>query len=403
MKEKTVTGVLDNARNIKAWELMDRPIVNCFAHTLNLAVKKGLAIDGIDDTLKRAARKLVSHFHHSAPQVEALKSNQDTLNIPIKDAETKWNSTYDMIVSILENDEALAAVLKTDTKYRQLTLTPEELTILEEVKEVLQLCKDLTVTLSSEKDVTVSLIVPSLIRLTGMFLLEKEGDLDLVKRMKEAMRVDFKTRYNGISTKLLLNVSYFLDPRLKHLKFVPDDEKNEVYDERRQRILRCQKYEQPPLNIKQENTETLPTLSSLDGSAHCSTTEMAVPKMELSPSSPPSKKKKTDFQDIFWDLLVTKVENAPSEIDRIEKEIKLYKDFDPVDLNDNVLKWWQTNESKFPFMAKVAREVLCIPATSTPSEIAFSKAGTLLSVRRAYLKPHKVDMILFLNKNLKLF
>ena len=84
MKEKTVTGVLDNARNItKAWELMDRPVVNCFAQTLNLAVKKGLAIDGIDDTLK-TARKLVSHFHHSAPQVEALKSKQDTLNIPVK-------------------------------------------------------------------------------------------------------------------------------------------------------------------------------------------------------------------------------------------------------------------------------------------------------------------------------
>ena len=215
------------------------------------------------------------------------------------------------------------------------------------------------------------MIVPSLIRLTGMFLLEKEGDLDLLKRMKEAMRVDLKTRYNGISTKLLLNVSSFLDPRLKQLKFVPDDEKNEVYDELRQ--------------------------------THCSTTEMAVPKMELSPSNPLSKKKKTDFQDIFWDLIVTKVENAPSEIDRVEKEIKLYKDLDPIDLNDNVLKWWQTNESKFPFMAKVAREVLCIPATSTPSERAFSKAGTLLSVRRASLKPHKVDMILFLNKNLKLF
>ena len=60
LKGKTVTGILDNARNItKSWELMDRPIVNCFAHTLNLAVKKGLAIDGIDDTLKRA-RKIVS-------------------------------------------------------------------------------------------------------------------------------------------------------------------------------------------------------------------------------------------------------------------------------------------------------------------------------------------------------
>ena len=191
---------------------------------------------------------------------------------------------------------------------------------------MLKPCKELTVTLSSERDVTVSQIMPSLITLKEMFLLEKEGDLDLVKRMKEAMRVDLKTRYNGISTKLLLNVSSFLDPRLKKLNFVPDDENNEVYDELRQRMLRCQKYEQPHLNIKQENTEKLLTLPSLDGSAHCSTTEMAVPKMEMSPSCPPSKKKKTDFfQDVFGDLIVTKVENAPSEIERIEKNLSGFR------------------------------------------------------------------------------
>ena len=87
--------------------------------------------------------------------------------------------------------------------------------------------------------------------------------------------------------------------------------------------------------------------------------------------------------------------------DKIEKEIKQYLDLDCVDLDENVLKWWQVNESKFPLMAKVAKEMFCISATSTPSERAFSKAGNLLSNKRALLKPHKVDMILFLNKNVK--
>ena len=123
-----------------------------------------------------------------------MKLKQEALYIPVKklkmDVETRWNSTYDMIVSILDNEEAITAVLKADKKYRHLTLTPEDLTILEEAKEVLKPCKDLTVTLSSEKDVTVSLIVPSLIWLKNMYLMETESDMELIKQMKEAMRKD---------------------------------------------------------------------------------------------------------------------------------------------------------------------------------------------------------------------
>ena len=339
LSEKTIAGVMDNARNItKAWELTNRPVVNCFAHTLNLAVKKGLGVNGIGETLKRA-RKLVSHFHHSPLQIQALKLKQEALDIPVKklkmDVETRWNSTYDMIASILNNEEAIAAVLKADKKYRHLTLTPEDLTTLEEAKEVLKPCKDLTVTLSSEKDVTVSLIVPSLIRLKNMYLMEKESDIELIKQMKEAMRKDLETRYSDSSTKLLLNVSSLLDPRLKKLNFLPDDEKSEAHDELKQRMKNCKIEEQPTIAVKQESAEALPTLPSLNGQPHSSTTEMSVPKVEnVCPTSPPAKKRKTDFfHDFFGDLIITKVEKAPSMHDKIEKEIKQYLDSDCVDLD----------------------------------------------------------------------
>ena len=295
LSEKTIAGVMDNARNItKAWDLTNRPVVNCFAHTLNLAVKKGLGVNGIGEILKRA-RKLVNHFHHSPLQIQALKLKQEVLDIPVKklkmDVEARWNSTYDMIVSILNNEEAITAVLKADKKYRHLTLTPEDLTILEEAKEVLKPCKDLTVTLSSEKDVTVSLIVPSLIRLKNMYLMEKESDMELIKQMKEAMRKDLETRYSDSSTKLLLNMSSLLDPRLKKLNFLPVDEKSEAHDELKQRMKNCKIEEQPTVAVKQESAEVLPTLPSLDGQPHISTTEMPVPKVEnVCPTSPPAKK-----------------------------------------------------------------------------------------------------------------
>ena len=67
----------------------------------------------------------------------------------------------------------------------------------------------------------------------------------------------------------------------------------------------------------------------------------------------------------------------------------------------NILEWWKLNESRFPNIAKLAKAVLCIPATSAPSKRLFSAAGHIVNKRRTCLKPENVDVILFLNKNLK--
>ena len=66
----------------------------------------------------------------------------------------------------------------------------------------------------------------------------------------------------------------------------------------------------------------------------------------------------------------------------------------------NILEWWKLNKGRFPNIAKLAKAVICIPATSTPSE-RFSAVGHIVSKRRTCLNPENIDVILFLNKNLK--
>ena len=66
------------------------------------------------------------------------------------------------------------------------------------------------------------------------------------------------------------------------------------------------------------------------------------------------------------------------------------------------LNWWRKHESQLPMMARLAKNILCVPATSTPSERLFSKAGILVNKKRATLKSSKIDMMLFLNANYKL-
>jgi hypothetical protein len=51
----------------------------------------------------------------------------------------------------------------------------------------------------------------------------------------------------------------------------------------------------------------------------------------------------------------------------------------------NPLLWWRDQQEKLPIMSKLARRVLCIPATSAPSERVFSAAGLTIAHRRASL------------------
>lgn len=67
------------------------------------------------------------------------------------------------------------------------------------------------------------------------------------------------------------------------------------------------------------------------------------------------------------------------------------------------LDWWKQNESQYPLLARVAASLLCIPATSTPSERHFSTAGLTVTKLRSCLKPENVDALIFLNKNMQLF
>jgi hypothetical protein len=51
-------------------------------------------------------------------------------------------------------------------------------------------------------------------------------------------------------------------------------------------------------------------------------------------------------------------------------------------------------------LATVARQLLCIPATSAPSERLFSTAGLTVSKKRAHLNGGNTAALIFLHENL---
>uniref|UniRef100_A0A3P9IHA7 HAT C-terminal dimerisation domain-containing protein n=1 Tax=Oryzias latipes TaxID=8090 RepID=A0A3P9IHA7_ORYLA len=72
-----------------------------------------------------------------------------------------------------------------------------------------------------------------------------------------------------------------------------------------------------------------------------------------------------------------------------------------LDLHSDLLAWWRDNQARFPLLSKVARKYLTVCATSTPSERVFSVAGNIVTPLRSSLKPDKVNMLVFLSRNMK--
>ena len=71
-----------------------------------------------------------------------------------------------------------------------------------------------------------------------------------------------------------------------------------------------------------------------------------------------------------------------------------------VDGEENPLTGWKNNQGGFPLMARLALKYLCICATSAPSERVFSTAGSVATPLRSLLNPEKVNMLVFLARNL---
>ena len=110
-------------------------------------------------------------------------------------------------------------------------------------------------------------------------------------------------------------------------------------------------------------------------------------------TSPSPKRHKSALDELLGDI------DDESENSNASDELSRYFTEKVAPRNSNPLDWWKQNEFRFKRLAKLAKEILGIPATSTASERLFSTAGLTVTKLRNSLKPDNVDALVFLNKN----
>jgi len=68
--------------------------------------------------------------------------------------------------------------------------------------------------------------------------------------------------------------------------------------------------------------------------------------------------------------------------------------------SENPLQRWLDHGRHFPILSRIAKKYLCIPATSVPSERAFSVAECIVNEKWSYLLLESVNSLVFLAANL---
>ncbi|XP_051959033.1 uncharacterized protein LOC127626931 [Xyrauchen texanus] len=127
-----------------------------------------------------------------------------------------------MIDRVLEQQKAIAQVLSSDRKLRHLTLSWQDIDVLEAIKKSLSPLVEFTDALSGEKYVSVSFLKPNLHLFSNSILEVQEDDADLAKSFKQNI-VDYLTdKYSDSATQELLDMACALDQRFK-LKYVRED------------------------------------------------------------------------------------------------------------------------------------------------------------------------------------
>ncbi|XP_051784492.1 E3 SUMO-protein ligase ZBED1-like [Erpetoichthys calabaricus] len=341
-----------------------------------------------DERIQRAVgvcKKIVSAFSYSWKKRRDLGIAQDELGLPkhmlTTETPTRWGTCQKMIQRVLEQERAISQVLKAERKLRHLVLSWQDVDVLEAVNKVLSPLQDFTDALSREHYVSVSYLKPVLHLFNTSILAEEENDTQLTEDVKKNILAYLNEKYSDPALDDLMDVTSLLDPRFR-TTYIKNEKVEHIISRAEEKIKL--------LKDQHEASTGMSALSTASGAA-------------AEPVPPPEEKRKKSFSSFFKKQRMGSMGSSSvrlSDEESIKMELRTYLQTTEVDSDADPLEWWKCHQANFPRVAKLARRYLCIPATSSPSERAYSTGGNIVTCHRAVLKPDAVDRLVFLAQNL---
>ena len=427
-KTSVVSVVSDTANNMNCFgrliEVQEKiPWIGCIDHRLQLITK--IAIDDLEGTTgtMKKARELVRSFSHSDQATAALRRYQEEARptsrslVLIQDITTRWWSTYSMAERLLKLKVYVELCIDNHFVHESHLLTNVQWAVLEKIMQVLEPFKFFQQLLEGENYVTLS-IVPVALKMLKDGLqrfLEDENALSvhvLCQKMLDKFGEEFDVftlndeaetffdaylirnddRRIGISREI--QIAAYLDPRTKNLAGIPDDDytREDIWEEVAKRCLKIRDSVRPrPLhNLVPNVTVNLPNYPAFLLDIQNTLGQQAVVEQ---PTIDPVTKAKADIED---EMKRYKEEPLLNLVNLIQNEEGTGEP--KYEFNDPLI-WWELKSDFYPYLSTLVLRILCIPATSAPSERLFSAAGITIAADRSNMLPHHCESLVFLRKN----
>ncbi|KAI7966372.1 hypothetical protein MJO29_002120 [Puccinia striiformis f. sp. tritici] len=342
-------------------------LLGCMAHVINLAAQAGIkAFSSTPPPQTDLPGDLANILHDQPPDVEvktiisrisgltsflkhsptkakefAILAAGMKLNVGlIKDVPTRWNSTYDMLqrASYLQKCISVFCIThEVDDKYG---LEPHEWLKLDQLCDFLAPLEDATRTITPEHSTTLGAAAPIYMMLINQLneALHKYDRQEMIPSAKEMVR-KLRGYFDAAVKKPVYLCSTILDPRLKMTVF---DRPGflEMIKVNKETILENFKIEAQ--RFKSNRYENDQINDEPDPKAHRNTLKSS---------------------------LFTK---KRQQIGSLNDEIDCYLSSETEERPCNPLHYWKSKSEHFPSLANMARTFLAVPASSAPSERAFS-------------------------------
>ena len=365
----TKYSVNDNASNQKKAirESVYLTEYNCDLHTLQLQINDTFKdVDGMKHVLSKS--KLIAKFTNQSPQaMEQLKKECKKRKIAFKkpknSQETRWNSAYTCMESILYLKPVLKDLMEVDDKWLEFSLNFREWKLLEGAVKLLKPFLVATKTLEAESTPTINLVIEEIFGLkTGLeSFIAKPQNCQYGVTFARSLLKNLEKRFPSCGAQRFeRSAANYLDPCLKGVHL-------------------------GKLNLLESTKDALDVQYSVPDDVEEQETGEEV-NLELSPTS-----------RLLKQARLKKNDHSTS---KLKSEMDKYESYSFAPRKSNILYWWKINESMFPRLAKIARTILAIPSSSAKSERVFSTGGNIVTAKRCRLGPRRVEQLIVIRENL---
>lgn len=363
--------------------------VRCCCHILNLIVQDGLkvlspSIDKITDIVRSMNS---SNKRHEIWVKCCTGFNMGKINID-NDVPHRWNSTYELLLVAIKYKVPLHWYVKEINESLSCNLqvpNEEDWKIAQLVSGFLQNFYSSTKMLSGVYYPTSSLVISCLIDIHASFAAYSE--FSVFKDALTEMKAKFDKYWEEFPT--VFCFATIMDPRFKlfaigeWLKMIGIDQLTIDSKLLALKTLLFQffdVYKRSVTSYVGQNVQsavvTSSTLSQTPGS-------IVVPIMRN--------------YSMQW-LKRAKLKYSSSST--TTSELQFYLDLPTIEVADDnqfsVLGWWKRNQSLYPIVSLMARDLLTIPASTVASESCFSAGGRVLSEKMTSLSPNTVEALICL-------